>query len=83
MVMPSGVPNVVNVTLQNHGNVDLTKLPKPDDTTDLYVQPFSAIYVSRLSVDAARSKCRELLEQADGARPGEKGRRTYDQGESS
>lgn len=62
MVMPAGTPNTVSVNLQNLGNVDLTKLSKPEGTTELYVQPSSAMYTSSLPRDAATKKCRELLE---------------------
>ncbi len=63
LVMPSGEPNLVTVSITNQGNVDLKKLPKPQGTTELYVQPWSGIFVCDLPVSEANKSCRELLER--------------------
>ena len=63
LVMPSGAPNMVTVSITNQGNVDLKRLPKPQGTTELYVQPWSGIFVCDLPVSEASKSCRELLER--------------------
>ncbi len=63
MIMPTGSPNTVMVTLMNQGNVDLRTLPKPADIKELYAQPASAMYLSDLPVDEAKQECRHLLER--------------------
>ncbi|MCA9157208.1 MAG: hypothetical protein KDA51_16975 [Planctomycetales bacterium] len=65
MVAPTSEANITMVTLMNLGNVDLSKLPKPADTKELFVGSTSAIYLSGLPVDEAKQRCRERLE-ADG-----------------
>lgn len=62
LVMPSGEPNLVTVSLTNQGNVNVGELPKPQGTTQVYVQPWSGIFVCDLSVEEARAACRELLQ---------------------
>lgn len=65
MVAPTSEANIAMVTLLNLGNIDLSKLPKPADTKELFVGPTSAMYLCGLSVDEAKQQCRVLLE-ADG-----------------
>lgn len=65
MVVPTSEADIAMVTLMNLGNIDLSKLPKPADTKDLFVGPTSAMYLCGLPVDEAKQQCRELLE-ADG-----------------
>jgi hypothetical protein len=54
----------VNVTLINHGNVNLAALPVPEGAKPLFGAPLSAGYVSELTADEARAKVKELLEAA-------------------
>jgi hypothetical protein len=63
MVMPTGEPEISMVSINNQGNVDIRKLPKPEGAKELYVQPTSGIYVCDLAVDKAKSTTRELLER--------------------
>jgi|688.fasta_scaffold456650_1 hypothetical protein len=63
-VMPSGKDGVVAVTLSNLGNVNFKALPKLQDAKEVFVQGSSAIYSSKLPLEEARSKSRELLEAA-------------------
>ena len=67
MVNPSQ-DGLVDVTLHNHGNVDLSKLPKPAKTKDVYVGPITALYVTETSVEATKAECEKLL-LADGWQP--------------
>jgi hypothetical protein len=65
MVMPPGDAGKVDVTLRNHGNVDLAKLPKPKDTKAVYEGPASAIYTAEAALPATVEECEKLL-LADG-----------------
>ncbi len=60
-VFSGNSPHTVSVALQNHGNVDLTKLPVPAGSRQLYALPAAVTYVSELSLADARQECRRLL----------------------
>ena len=50
-VNAAGKPGMVMVSLTNHGNVDVQKLPVPKDAKPLYAFPVSAAYVTAESVE--------------------------------
>ncbi len=60
-VSPSGQADTVNVSIFNHGNVPLDKLPVPSDAKPLFVGPASAMYVTEVSVEKTAETCRDLL----------------------
>lgn len=60
-VFSAGEPDKVTVSLNQHGNVDLAKLPKPADAKLLYSGPASVIAMTKASPDKAREECRALL----------------------
>ncbi|OAI57174.1 hypothetical protein AYO49_02620 [Verrucomicrobiaceae bacterium SCGC AG-212-N21] len=68
MVMPHSEAGKVDVTLRNHGNVELAKLPRPKTTKAVYEGPVSAIYTAEGEVPAAIEECEKLL-LADGWQP--------------
>lgn len=61
-VTPSGRPGQVLVNLQNHGNVDLAKLPVPPHFALLYSLPAVTAYTTDRSVEEAKAECKQLLE---------------------
>jgi hypothetical protein len=65
MVHPSGEAGKVDVTMHNHGNVELAKLPRPANTKAVYEGPVSAIYTAEAPVAATVEDCEKLL-LADG-----------------
>jgi len=67
-VSSTGQPGSVSVTIQNHGNVRLDKLPVPAEAKPLFVGPAIAMYVADLPADQATDACRKLL-LADGWQP--------------
>jgi hypothetical protein len=60
-VFQTGSDDKVSITLNQHGNVDLAKLPMPADVKPLYAGPVSVMAVSKAAPDAARNACRKLL----------------------
>ena len=44
-------PDTVSVTMQHHGNLDLTKLPLPKGAESVYLFPHTAGYVTTIAVD--------------------------------
>ena len=59
--IPVGEPGKVNVSIMLHGNVDLSKLPKPADLKPVYVGPQVAMYSTEVSVEKTTETCRKLL----------------------
>jgi len=58
---PLGEPEMVNVALILHGNVDLQKLPIPTDLKPVYVGPQVAMYSSDVPVELTIAACHKLL----------------------
>lgn len=58
---PQGEPNKSSVTITLHGNVDLSKLPKPKGLETLYVGPQVAMYTTKTDVKETAAECRKLL----------------------
>jgi hypothetical protein len=59
--MPVGEPGQVNVSIILHGNVDLSKLPRPTDLKPVYVGPQVAMYSTEVSVEKTTEACHKLL----------------------
>lgn len=57
---PQG-PDMTFVAINLHGNVDLSKLPKPAGLESVYVGPQVAMYTSKATVKDAAAECRKLL----------------------
>ena len=57
---PQG-PDVVYVAINLHGNVDLSKLPKPAGLEILYVGPQVAMYTTKAAVKDTAAECQKLL----------------------
>lgn len=68
MVFPAAMPGKVFVTLINHGNVRLDKLPLPPGAKPFFAGPVSALYVTEEPVEPTAEALRKLLE-ADGWQP--------------
>ncbi|WP_437221671.1 hypothetical protein SH661x_002423 [Planctomicrobium sp. SH661] len=62
-VIPSGEAGKVNVSLFNHGNVDLGKLPLPAGTKPLYAGPANAMFVTTTPVAEADKFLKTALEK--------------------
>ena len=56
-----GNPGKVDVTLHNHGNVDLGKLPLPPATKPSYAGPITAMFITDAPVAATVEACRAPL----------------------
>lgn len=67
-VSGAGQPGTVMVSLSNHGNVDVQKLPVPKEAKPLYSTPVSAAYVTAESVEKTAASLRKLL-SAQGWQP--------------
>ncbi len=67
-VSSAGVDGQSSVMLIQHGNVDLNKLPLPEDMKLFFAGPVSASYLTTVSVEATQTACRDLLIQ-DGWKP--------------
>jgi hypothetical protein len=65
---PGGPDGAMSVGLNNHGNINYSKLPRPGGTTPLYVGDATAMYVTAAPVPATAEECRRLL-LADGWQP--------------
>jgi hypothetical protein len=63
-VMPGSDTGMVTITLNNHGNVDPSKLPVPDNSKPFYATPVSLAYLTTASVEAAAAALKEKLTQA-------------------
>jgi hypothetical protein len=63
-IMPSTPPGIAVVRLQQHGNIDLAKLPAGPDSKPVYVGPLSAIYSTPNSADKAADWIRDTLTKA-------------------
>lgn len=61
MISPTGDGGKLDVTLHNHGNVDLTKMKLPAGTTKVYVGPLTSMYVTGSAVAATAEESRKLL----------------------
>jgi len=61
MVFPTGKDGTVNVTITNHGNVDLSKLPVPAGTQPFFGGPVNSSYITETPVDKTAEACRILL----------------------
>lgn len=67
-VFPGSKPNQSQVTIQNLGNVDLSKLPVPTGSKLLYAMPAIAAYAANSPVDKAKTEIQQLL-RAQGWEP--------------
>jgi hypothetical protein len=67
-VMPDSTPGTVMVMIHNHGNVNLSKLPKPATQKNVYEGEIAAMYVAADSVAATADACKKLM-LADGWEP--------------
>jgi len=63
-VMPGSDAGTVTITLANHGNVDTSNLPVPDNSKPFYATPVSHAYLTSASIEATASALREKLTQA-------------------
>jgi len=63
-VSPIGDPGVVEVSIHNHGNVDLSKLPRPPVVKTTYEGPVTAMYLTDKPVPDTAAACRDLLLKA-------------------
>lgn len=61
MVYPAGAPGKVSVTLNNHGNVALAKLPVPPGAKPFFGGPVNIMYVTEAPVVETTEACRKLL----------------------
>ncbi|WP_074304391.1 hypothetical protein [Singulisphaera sp. GP187] len=61
MIYPPGKPGMVNVSLLNHGNVELGKLPVPPGVKPFYGGPVSTSYLTDSPVAETVEACRKLL----------------------
>jgi hypothetical protein len=68
MIHPSGDAGKVDVTLHNHGNVNLAKLPLPAGTSKVYAGPLTLMHVIDAPAADIVAKCRELV-MAEGWEP--------------
>ena len=60
-VMPGSDAGMVTITLNNHGNVDTSKLPIPDNSKPFYATPVSRAYLTSTTVEAAAAALKETL----------------------
>ena len=65
---PSGDDRSITVSLNNRGNINYSKLPRPGATKPLYVGDSSALYLTDAAVSGTAAECRKLL-LADGWAP--------------
>ncbi|MCC6125493.1 MAG: hypothetical protein IT426_11055 [Pirellulales bacterium] len=68
MVFLSGKADEAYVTIMNHGNVKLDKLPLPAGAKPLYAGPASAMFVAETPVKETAEACKKLL-LAEGWQP--------------
>jgi hypothetical protein len=61
MVFPTGKDGAVNVTITNHGNVNLGKLPVPPGVKPFFGGPVNASYITDVPVEPTAEACRKLL----------------------
>ncbi len=61
MVFSTGQAGVANVSIINHGNVDLSKLPVPEGAKPFFAGPVSNSYITETSVAETAEACRKLL----------------------
>jgi hypothetical protein len=67
-VFPSGKAGEASVTITNHGNVKLDKLPLPKAAKSLFAGPTSAMFVADTPAKETADACKKLL-LADGWLP--------------
>jgi hypothetical protein len=60
-VMSGSDPGTVTITMTNHGNVDTSKLPAPDNSKPFYATPVSHAYLTTATTEAAAAALREKL----------------------
>jgi hypothetical protein len=60
-VYPTGKAGAVSVTITNHGNVELGKLPVPPGVKPFFGGPVNASYITETSVEQTADACRKLL----------------------
>ncbi len=60
-IYPDAKSGLVSVALHQHGNVNLSKLPRPADAKPMYEGPASAMYTTDSSVADTVENCRKLL----------------------
>jgi hypothetical protein len=58
-IFPTG--EEVEISMSNHGNVDLRQLPVPEGAKSLYDQPIGAAYVTEAAVEETAAAMRKLL----------------------
>lgn len=60
-VMPGSDAGTVMITLINHGNVDTSKLPVPENSKPFYATPVSHAYLTTASIEATAAALKEKL----------------------
>lgn len=60
-VFPTDKPGMASVSITQHGNVELDKLPVPPEAKPLYSGPVSLAYVTDVPVPQTAETCRKLL----------------------
>jgi hypothetical protein len=60
-VFPASKPGTVSVTLNQHGNVDLAKLPIPPHAKPFYSGPANAMFLTEVAKDETAAAVRMLL----------------------
>jgi hypothetical protein len=63
-VNPGSKPGLVDVSIHNHGNIDLVKLPVPPNVKSVYSGPTTTMYVTEAAVPDTAQLCRDLLLKA-------------------
>jgi hypothetical protein len=60
-IFPPDEKGLVHVSIHNHGNVDLGKLPTPAGVKPFYSFPTSTAYITEAPVEATVAACQKLL----------------------
>ncbi len=76
-VYPDSKPGLASVMIHQHGNVNLSKLPRPADTKPVYEGPITAMYVTDAPVEATAENCKKLLMAAGWEPHGSAGDSSY------
>jgi len=61
---PNGEEGWTSVSIGNHGNVPVDKLPVPEGVEPFYPMPGQASYVTQAPLEEAAPQCKQLLEEA-------------------
>lgn len=71
------MPGKAAVTVTNHGNIDLAKLPLPADCTLMYAGPIGIAHVTAAPVEATAAEVKKLLTEQNWAPYGSAGDVAY------